>query len=230
MQVTTLLFYVFAATLLASSVVVISARNAVHSVLFLILAFFNGAALFVLLGAEYLAMLLVIIYVGAVAVLFLFVVMMLDVKLTERRSYIKKHLPAGLLVGSIFLAELVLVMRHWTVLGNDLVLSNRAFPVGEADQVGSAHALGELLYTHYIYPFQMAGLILLVAMVGAITLTQRRRAGIRRQNAMEQVLRRPEDVLDMARPEVGAGIKTFTFDNPNVDKFNVKNTTSPKES
>jgi NADH-quinone oxidoreductase subunit J len=213
MPVTTLLFYVFAACLLVSSVVVISARNAVHSVLFLILAFFNGAALFVLLGAEYLAMLLVIVYVGAVAVLFLFVVMMLDVKLSERRSYIKKHLPVGLVVGAVFLGELVLIMRHWAVLGNDQVLSNRAFPVAHADNIGSAHALGELLYTHYLYPFQMAGLILLVAMIGAITLTQRRRSGIRRQNTMQQVLRRPEDVLEMARPEIGGGVKTFSFEN-----------------
>jgi NADH-quinone oxidoreductase subunit J len=213
MPVTTLLFYAFAATLLASSVIVITARNAVHSVLFLILAFFNGAGLFVMLGAEYLAMLLIIVYVGAVAVLFLFVVMMLDIKLSERRSYIKKHLPAGLLVGFIFLAELVLVMRHWTVLGNDMVLNNRAFPVAHADTIGSAHALGELLYTHYAYPFQLAGLILLLGMIGAIVLTQRRRGGIRRQNGLEQVLRDPKDILELTRPEVGAGVKTFDFTN-----------------
>jgi NADH-quinone oxidoreductase subunit J len=216
MQVTTLLFYVFALTLLSSAIVVISARNAVHSVLFLILAFFNGAALFVLLGAEYLAMLLVIVYVGAVAVLFLFVVMMLNINVSERRSYIKKHLPAGLLVGTIFLGELVLVMRHWTVLGNDRVLSNRAHPVAHTDTIGSAHALGELLYTHYVYPFQMAGLILLVAMVGAITLTQRRRAGIRRQNAAHQALRRPEESMVLMRPDTGKGVKNFIFDNPSV--------------
>ncbi|HEY1096708.1 MAG TPA: NADH-quinone oxidoreductase subunit J [Alphaproteobacteria bacterium] len=218
MPVTTLLFYVFAATLLLSSVVVITARNAVHSVLFLILAFFNGAALFVMLGAEYLAMLLVIVYVGAVAVLFLFVVMMLDIKLAERRSYIKKHLPAGLIVGFAFLAELVFVMKNWTVLGNDLVLSNRAYPVAHADSIGSAKALGEMLYTHYLYPFQLAGLILLLGMVGAIVLTQRRRAGIRRQSSLEQVLRRPQDVLELTRPESGAGVTSFDFNNKNAGK------------
>ena len=213
MSVTTLLFYVFAATLLGSGLVVITARNAVHSVLFLILAFFNAAGLFVMLGAEYMAMLLVIVYVGAVAVLFLFVVMMLNIKLAERRSYIKKHLPAGLVVGFVFLAELVLVLRNWSVMGNDVVLNNRAYPASSADSVGNAKALGELLYTHYAYPFQLAGLILLLGMVGAITLTQRRRAGVRRQNAMQQSLRRAQDVLDMTRPDSGEGVKTHQFEN-----------------
>jgi NADH-quinone oxidoreductase subunit J len=213
MPVTTLLFYVFAAMLLISGVVVISARNAVHSVLFLILAFFNAAALFVMLGAEYIAMLLVIVYVGAVAVLFLFVVMMLDIKVSERRSYIRKHLPAGLVVGGIFFAELVFVLRQWQTA--DGTLSNRVFPVSDGDNVGSAQGLGELLYTHYAFPFQLAGLILLVAMVGAIVLTQRRRSGVLRQNGLKQVLTDPRDVLELARPDVGAGVKTFQFTGKN---------------
>lgn len=210
MPVTTLLFYVFATVLLASGIIVITARNAVHSVLFLILAFFNAAGLFVMLGAEYIAMLLVIVYVGAVAVLFLFVVMMLDITVTERRSYITKHLPIGSLVGGIFFAELLFVLYKWQT--SETVLSNRAFPVSSGDGVGSARGLGELLYTHYAYPFQLAGLILLVAMVGAIVLTQRRRSGVRRQNTMKQVLTNPKDVLELARPDIGAGITDFHFD------------------
>ena len=216
MPVTTLLFYVFASLLLVSGVVVITARNAVHSVLFLILAFFNAAALFVMLGAEYIAMLLIIVYVGAVAVLFLFVVMMLDIKLSERRSYIKKHLPAGLIVGGVLIGELVFVLREWQT--SDSVLSNRIFPVANGDNVGSAQVLGELLYTHYAFPFQLAGLILLVAMIGAIVLTQRRRSGVLRQSGLKQVLTDPKDVLELARPDVGAGVTTVQFTGKTMDK------------
>ena len=209
MPVTSLLFYVFAFMLLVSGVVVITARNAVHSVLFLILAFFNAAALFVMLGAEYIAMLLIIVYVGAVAVLFLFVVMMLNINVSERRSYIKKHLPAGLIVGGVFLGELIFVLHQWQT--SDVVLNNRIFPVASGDNVGSAQGLGELLYTHYAFPFQLAGLILLVAMVGAIVLTQRRRSGVLRQSGLKQVLTDPKDVLELTRPDVGAGITTHKF-------------------
>ncbi len=209
MPIPTLLFYVFASMLLVSGVVVITARNAVHSVLFLILAFFNAAGLFVMLGADYLAMLLIIVYVGAVAVLFLFVVMMLNINVSERRSYIKKHLPVGLLVGGVFLAELVFVLHQWQA--TDIVLNNRAFPVANGDSVGSAQGLGELLYTHYAFPFQLAGLILLVAMIGAIVLTQRRRSGVLRQNGMKQVLTDPRDVLELAQPVIGEGVTKVSF-------------------
>jgi NADH-quinone oxidoreductase subunit J len=205
MLVADFLFYVFAALLTVSAVVVISARNAVHSVLFLILAFFNAAGIFVLMGAEYIAMLLVIVYVGAVAVLFLFVVMMLDVAAISRRTHLKRHLSAGLLVGFLLIAELGLVFHAWQ--GVEGIENNRLFPVANRDDVGSAQSLGTVLYTDYILPFQLSGLILLVAMVGAILLCLRVRGGVRRQNTHAQVTRRPSDAMDVVSVETGKGVE-----------------------
>lgn len=194
-----LAFYVFAAVLLAASVMVVTARNPVHSVLFLILAFFNAAALFLLAGAEFLAMILVIVYVGAVAVLFLFVVMMLDINFTELKKGAWRHAPIGALVGLILLAELVLVGR----LPREA--SATIMTIGQAPT--NTQALGEVLYTDYIYPFQTAGIILLVAMIGAIVLTHRKRSGVRRQNINEQVSRRREDVVEIRNIAPGQGIQ-----------------------
>lgn len=204
MALTDILFYVFSATLLGSAVAVISARNAVHSVLFLILAFFNAAGLFVMMGAEYVAMLLVIVYVGAVAVLFLFVVMMLNVNLRPKASLRPGHLWVGMLVAVILLVELVLVFKGWG--SAELARDNVLFP-GRADNVGNIKTLGALLYTHYLYPFQVAGLILLVAMIGAITLCLRLRAGIRRQNQAVQIARRPDESMEIVSVETGKGVK-----------------------
>lgn len=205
MIIANLLFYVFSALMLLSGVVVISARNAVHSVLFLILAFFNAAGLFVLMGAEYVAMLLVIVYVGAVAVLFLFVVMMLNVAVVKQADRWKKHMPVGLVVGGILLTELILVFKAW--VSSETVINNRLFPVANRDALGTAHALGDILYTNYLYAFQISGLILLVAMIGAITLCFRTRGGVRKQKTLTQVTRRPEDAMGIARVEPGQGVQ-----------------------
>jgi NADH-quinone oxidoreductase subunit J len=197
-------FYLFAAVAIASGVMVISARNPVHSVLFLILAFFNAAGLFVLMGAEFLAMILVIVYVGAVAVLFLFVVMMLDINFVELRHGFMQYLPVGALIGIILLVELVLVFGAWVVSpGASTIL---AAPVPQPDQVANTHALGALLYTRYVYAFQAAGVILLVAMIGAIVLTLRHREGVRRQVISRQLARRREETLAVVSVPVGAGI------------------------
>lgn len=197
------LFYVFSTVLLGSALTVITARNAVHSVLFLILAFFNAAGLFVLMGAEYVAMLLVIVYVGAVAVLFLFVVMTLNVTLRPKASLRPGHLWVGILVATILLAELVLVFKGWHA--SELARDNVLF-AGRADSVGSVKTLGSMLYTHYLYPFQVAGLILLVAMIGAITLCLRLRGGIRRQNQATQIARRPHEAMEVVSVESGKGV------------------------
>jgi NADH-quinone oxidoreductase subunit J len=193
-------FYVFSAVLLLSAMMVISARNPVHAVLFLILAFFNAASLFVMLGAEFVAMILVIVYVGAVAVLFLFVVMMLDINFASLRRGMLKHLPIGGFVGAVLLAELVWIYKSWVMRP----LAQVSAPVPEA--MTNTHALGQVLYTQYIYPFQIAGLILLVAMIGAITLTLRHRAGTRRQDISKQVARKARDVLKIIKVESGAGV------------------------
>ena len=201
MAVQALVFYVFAAVAVASGVMVISARNPVHSVFFLILAFFNAAGIFVLLGAEFLAMLLVVVYVGAVAVLFLFVVMMLDINFAELREGFLQYLPVGALIGVVLLAELAMVLGGWA-LG----------PVGGGaggagpDVMTNTHALGHVLYTDYIYLFQAAGLVLLVAMIGAIVLTHRRRDGVRRQRIADQLARRGRDSIRTVRPRIGGGV------------------------
>ncbi|MFP3942425.1 MAG: NADH-quinone oxidoreductase subunit J [Alphaproteobacteria bacterium] len=196
-------FYVFAAVTVVSAVMVISSRNPVHSVLFLISAFFNSAALFILMGAEFLALILVVVYVGAVAVLFLFVVMMLDIDFQELRRGFVRYLPVGALIGAVLLAELVLVGIAWTTAPRPA--GGRTGPVAEAG-VSNTAALGQVLYTDYIYLFQAAGLILLVAMIGAIVLTLRKREGVKRQDAGRQVGRRREDSVEVVEVETGQGI------------------------
>jgi len=204
MIVGTLAFYLFAFITIASAVMVISARNPVHSVLFLILAFFNSAALFVLLGAEFLAMILVVVYVGAVAVLFLFVVMMLDINFAALRQGFLQYLPVGLLIGVILLVELVFVIGAWAV-APDVEFRARA-PVPPPADVTNTEALGRLIYTDYVYLFQASGLILLIAMIGAIVLTLRHRTGVRRQRIGDQVSRRREETVQVRKVEKGAGI------------------------
>jgi len=181
------MFYVFGGVAVAAGVMVISARNPVHSVLFLILAFFNAAGLFLLLGAEFLAMILVIVYVGAVAVLFLFVVMMLDINFSELRQGFLNYLPIGGVIGLILLVELVLVFAGWAMAPG--APSAAAAPAPAIDALSNTQALGALFYTRYIYLFQTAGLILLVAMIGAIVLTHRSRKGVRKQDIASQVAR-----------------------------------------
>ncbi|MGB0572003.1 MAG: NADH-quinone oxidoreductase subunit J [Alphaproteobacteria bacterium] len=203
MVIQALAFYLFAAIAVASGVMVISARNPVHSVLFLILAFFNSAGLFVLIGAEFLAMVLVIVYVGAVAVLFLFVVMMLDINFAELREGFLQYLPIGALIGLILAAELILIFGTWIVAPD----SGQALtaPILPPDQVTNTHALGQIIYTDYIYLFQASGLILLIAMIGAIVLTLRHRPGVRRQKIADQVSRRREDVVEVRDITTGSG-------------------------
>jgi NADH-quinone oxidoreductase subunit J len=199
-----LFFYVFAFITVASAFMVIAAKNPVHSVLFLILAFFNAAGLFILLGAEFLAMILVVVYVGAVAVLFLFVVMMLDVDFAELRQGFLQYLPIGALVGIILLVELVMV------LGGALVTpegaAGFASPTPPIAEISNTAAIGALLYTRYIFFFQTAGLILLVAMIGAIVLTLRHKIGVKRQDISRQNARRPEDSVEVVHVETGRGI------------------------
>ncbi len=204
MIIQALAFYLFAFVAVAAGVLVIASRNPVHSVLFLILAFFNSAGLFVLMGAEFLAMILVIVYVGAVAVLFLFVVMMLDINFVELRSGFAQYLPVGALVGLILLAELLVVGGGWVVIPQAETVA--AAPIPPIDQVTNTEAIGRLIYTKYIYLFQTAGLVLLVAMVGAIVLTLRSRAGVRKQRISDQVACRPEDAIEVVKVTTGSGI------------------------
>ncbi len=199
-----LAFYLFAAITVASGVMVISARNPVHSVLFLILAFFNAAGLFVLMGAEFLAMILVVVYVGAVAVLFLFVVMMLDISFTEMRQGFLQYLPIGALVGLVLLAELLMIGGTWA--GGPELAAARAFPTPPADQISNTHAIGRILYTDYIYLFQASGMVLLVAMIGAIVLTLRKRPGVRKQRIGDQLARRREDTIELKKIQPGSGV------------------------
>ncbi len=202
MIIQALAFYLFAAVAVASGVMVIGARNPVHSVLFLILVFFNSAGLFVLLGAEFLAMILVVVYVGAVAVLFLFVVMMLDINFVALREGFLRYMPIGALIGLILLAELVLVFGAWVVAPSATHLA--VVPV--RPDLTNAEALGRVLYTNYFYLFQTAGLILLVAMIGAIVLTLRQREGVRRQKIGVQVSRRRADTIEVKDVPTGSGI------------------------
>ncbi len=204
MTVQLLVFYVLSIVAVASAVMVISARNPVHSVLFLILAFFNAAGLFILIGAEFLAMVLVVVYVGAVAVLFLFVVMMLEINLIRVRQGVLQYLPVGALVGLILLVELVLVLGTWVAEPEVLAVADD--PTPPAAVVTNTEALGNLLYTEYFYLFQAAGLILLVAMIGAIALTLRTRADVRRQRIGRQVHRRPEEAIELRKVTPGSGI------------------------
>ncbi|NCC22554.1 MAG: NADH-quinone oxidoreductase subunit J [Alphaproteobacteria bacterium] len=197
-----LAFYLFAGILLVSGVLVISARNPVYSVLFLILGFFNAAGLFVLLGAEFVAFILVIVYVGAVAVLFLFVVMMLDIDFSHLRKGALQYVPLGGLLGTVLLAELFLLFGAWQK--DDIPGEVLTSPVPEG--VANTEALGAILYTEYVYPFQVAGLILLVAMIGAIVLTHRVRPDVRRQKVGEQIAVRREDVVEIRKVTPGTGV------------------------
>ena len=204
MIIQALAFYLFAAITVASGFMVIASRNPVHSVLFLILAFFNAAGLFVLMGAEFLGMLLVIVYVGAVAVLFLFVVMMLDINFVELRQGFLQYMPVGGMIGIVLLIELAMVLGGWVVAPE--AKSVAADPIPALDKVTNTHALGAVLYTKYIYLFQGAGLILLVAMIGAIVLTLRSRPGVKRQSISEQVSRPREDAVAIRKVEPRKGI------------------------
>ncbi len=205
MIVASLAFYLFSFIAIASAVMVISSRNPVHSVLFLILSFFNAAALFVLLGAEFLAMILVVVYVGAVAVLFLFVVMMLDINIVELREGFLQYLPLGALIGLVLLVEMIFVAAAW-VAAPELQVEGR-LPIAQfGDDVSNTEALGRVLYTDYFYLFQAAGLILLVAMIGAIVLTLRQREGVRRQSISEQVNRPRSAAIEVKDVTPGSGI------------------------
>ncbi len=202
MTVIAFFFYLFAILAVISGTLVITAKNPVHAVLFLILTFFNAAGLFVLLGAEFLAMLLVIVYVGAVAVLFLFVVMMLDVDFAELRAGYIKNAPVGLIVSGIVLAELIALFG---VYGFDLGVGKQLAAVAP-EGVSNTRALGLLIYTKYAYFFQGAGLILLVAMVGAIVLTLRHKEGVKRQSISAQVNRTPETAVEVVKVAPGQAI------------------------
>jgi NADH-quinone oxidoreductase subunit J len=197
-------FYLFATLVIASGAMTIASRNPVHSVLWLILAFFNAAGLFLILGAEFIAMLLVIVYVGAVAVLFLFVVMMLDVDFAALRAGFARYLPFGLGLAIVLLAELVFAVTAWKAGG--IAPGARAAPTG-GDQLPNIQALGNILYTRYLYIFEGAGLVLLVAMIGAIVLTHRTRSDLRPQRVSDQVRRRPKDAVVNMSPGIGKGIE-----------------------
>lgn len=197
-------FYLFSGIAIASAFMVISSRNPVHSVLFLILTFVNAAGLFLMLGAEFLAMILVVVYVGAVAVLFLFVVMMLDVDFAELREGFLRYLPIGVVIGVIFLIELVLVVGTW-VMDPNLVQAPTAV-VAAGDNLTNTEAIGRVLYTQYFYFFQAAGLVLLVAMIGAIVLTLRERLGVRRQDISRQVARTQETAVEVRKVPFRQGI------------------------
>jgi NADH-quinone oxidoreductase subunit J len=197
-----LAFYLFATLTIASAVLVIFARNPVHSVLWLILGFFNAAGLMLLVGAEFIAMLLVIVYVGAVAVLFLFVVMMLDIDFSSLRSGFNRNLPFGLLIALVLLSEIIIAISARQA-GPAFAQGNGAPP---PNAVPNIEALGTLLYTRYLPIFELAGFILLVAMIGAIVLTHRSRGDSRGQNASRQIRRRPEDAVKIAKPAVGEGM------------------------
>jgi len=200
-----LAFYLFATLTIVAGLAVIVARNPVHSVLWLICAFFNAAGLMVLAGAEFIAMLLVIVYVGAVAVLFLFVVMMLDIDFATLRAGFMRHLPLGLLIAALLLAELFfgLFAQGTGALKLGTADGSATPPVGASN----TEAIGTLLYGHYLFLFEVSGLILLVAMVGAIILTHRQRPGVRGQNVARQISRRPEEATINTRPAVGAGVR-----------------------
>ena len=199
-MIATIAFYLFATLTIASAIAVIFARNPVHSVLWLILAFFNAAGLMLLLGAEFIAMLVVIVYVGAVAVLFLFVVMMLDVDFASLRSGFSRNLPFGLIIALVLLTEVIVAVSARRA---GPALSGREVPQAATPNIV---ALGQLLYSRYLFAFELAGLILLVAMIGAIVLTHRSRSGPRPQNVSKQIARRPGDAVRNMDPGVGEGM------------------------
>ncbi len=201
-MIETLVFYMFATFCVASGVLVVTSRNPVHSVLFLILAFFNASGLFVLAGAEFLAMLLIIVYVGAVAVLFMFVVMMLDITVVELKQGFQAYLPIGAAVGLVFLAEIAFVGATWMMAPGAAGNIQAAMPSG----AHNTSALGQIVYTDYVYLFQAAGLVLLVAMIGAIVLTHRKRPGVKKQVIADQLARTAKDSVEMKKVETGRGI------------------------
>jgi NADH-quinone oxidoreductase subunit J len=198
--ITTWVFYLFSVVLVFSALMVVASRNPVHSVLFLILAFFNAAGLFLIIGAEYLAMTLIIVYVGAVAVLFLFVVMMLDVNFAELKQGFLRYLPVGLTVAALFFTELMIA----GVASIEYPVE-RAAPKALVAGLPNTQAIGSVLYTDYIYPFQVSGLILLVAMIGAIVLTHRTREGVRRQRIPAQIARKRSDAVELVKVKPGQG-------------------------
>ena len=197
-----LFFYLFAGVCVASAFMVIAAKNPVHSVLFLIMAFVNAAGLFLLLGAEFLAMILIVVYVGAVAVLFLFVVMMLDVDFAELREGFLQYVPVGALVGIVFLAEILLVVGAWTIGPGMPRVITAPIPEG----MSNTEALGLVLYTRYLYFFQAAGMVLLVAMIGAIVLTLRHKPNVKRQNISAQIARSPATSIEIRQVRPGQGL------------------------
>jgi len=203
-MISALFFYIYAAACVASAFMVIAAKNPVHSVLFLILAFVSASGLFVLLGAEFIAMILIVVYVGAVAVLFLFVVMMLDVDFAELREGFLQYLPIGAVVGCIFLAELLLVVGTWALAPT--IPQTITAPIPAASEVSNTMALGLVLYTRYVYYFQLAGLVLLVAMIGAIVLTLQHRPGIKRQNVSKQNARTKATAIEIKQVRSGQGL------------------------
>jgi len=198
-------FYLFGGITVAAAVMVIAARNPVHSVLFLILAFVNAAGLFMLMGAEFLAMILIVVYVGAVAVLFLFVVMMLDVDFAELRRGVLSYLPIGGLIGAVLLVELLTIVAVWAI-GPDVAKAITA-PIPPPNEIPNTHALGLVLYTQYIYFFQAAGVILLVAMIGAIVLTLHHKPNVRRQMIAKQVARRKTSAIEIVKVKSGQGLQ-----------------------
>ncbi|TAL80531.1 MAG: NADH-quinone oxidoreductase subunit J [Beijerinckiaceae bacterium] len=202
MTVATFFFYLFSAVMIASAFLVITARNPVHSVLFLILAFVNAAGLFVLLGAEFLAMILIVVYVGAVAVLFLFVVMMLDVDFAELKQGFLQYLPIGATIGGIVLVELAFVLGSWT-LGT---VETAHVPTPTPHGLSNTAALGNVLYTQYFYPFEAAGLVLLTAMIGAIVLTLQHKVGVKRQSIAAQNARSGKETVELKKVPSRAGL------------------------
>jgi NADH-quinone oxidoreductase subunit J len=199
-----LFFYLFAGVCVAAAFMVIASKNPVHSVLYLILAFVNASGLFVLMGAEFLAMILVVVYVGAVAVLFLFVVMMLDVDFAELRQGFLQYLPIGALVGILLLAELLLVVGGWVIAPE--VSQAITSPIPPIASTTNTEALGQVLYTRYVYYFQASGLVLLVAMIGAIVLTLRHKQKVRRQNISAQVARTKATAMEVVKVKPGQGV------------------------
>lgn len=203
-MIVTLAFYLFASVVVIAGLFTVMARNPVHSVLWLICCFFSSAGLFVLMGAEYVAMLMVIVYVGAVAVLFLFVVMMLDVDFAELKSGMAHYLPVGLLIGIVLLMELGLVTGHWIFADAAPTLRQAPMPIPEG--VNNVTAIGQLVYTKYLFLFETAGLILLVAMIGAIVLTLRHRPNVKRQDIFSQLYRDPKEAVELQDVKPGQGI------------------------
>ncbi len=202
MLIKALAFYMFAIVSIVSAFMVVTSKNPVHSVLFLILTFFNGAGLFVLMGAEFLAMILVVVYVGAVAVLFMFVVMMLDINFVELRQGFLRYLPYGVTIGLVLLVELIIMVGGWKFAPVSTEIISSPIPAISTN----THALGSILYTDYIYLFQAAGIVLLISMIGAIVLTHRQRPGVKKQVIADQLSRKPEDTLKIHKIESGRGI------------------------